>query len=151
MQFVVPQFIDVESKIIGPISARQFIIVLVTFGILYVEFTIFSFAFFIPIGLVTGSFGGALAFAKINGQMMHYFLLNLIQTLKQPRLKFWQRLEYVPQEKEKSTQNITPITVQKEQLTESRLAAMALMVDTGGAYASDDVRQRAKNPKPPIQ
>ncbi|KKS92044.1 MAG: hypothetical protein UV69_C0039G0006, partial [Parcubacteria group bacterium GW2011_GWE2_43_12] len=28
-QFVVPQFIDVEDKIIGPITVRQFIIIMV--------------------------------------------------------------------------------------------------------------------------
>jgi hypothetical protein len=29
-QFVVPQFIDVEDKIIGPISVRQFLTLMVT-------------------------------------------------------------------------------------------------------------------------
>src|SRR3989339_805610 len=111
MQFTVPQFIEVEAKIIGPISARQFIELLVT---------------------------GGLTFGNINGQTMHYFLLNLVQTLKKPRLKVWRRMEYmnITEQKEIVAE---PMAI-KEQFSQSHLASTALMVDTGGAYASEEIR-----------
>ena len=39
-QFVVPQFLDVETKIIGPVTMRQFLILLTT---LLIEFLIYRF------------------------------------------------------------------------------------------------------------
>ena len=101
MQFVVPQFIEVESKIIGPISARQFILLIISLGSMYVWFKLLPPLLFIPAIMLTGVVGGALAFGKVNGQMMHYFLLNLIQTLRRPRLKVWKRTEYVFREPKK--------------------------------------------------
>ena len=35
-RYNVPQFIDVEAKIIGPITARQFIIMLVACGLTFI-------------------------------------------------------------------------------------------------------------------
>lgn len=139
MQFVVPQFIEVEAKIIGPISARQFIIILLTIGLSFGWFQLFASPFlFIPTMFITLAIGGILAFAKVNGQSMHYFLLNLIQTLRRPRLKIWERMPYA---------EITELLVEEEkvverkaQATTSRLAEVSLMVDTGGAYQSDDER-----------
>ncbi|HLD21393.1 MAG TPA: PrgI family protein [Patescibacteria group bacterium] len=136
MQFVVPQFIDVEAKIIGPISARQFIILLITFGVCFLWYELFSMIVFAPVLFFTASIGGALAFGKVNGQLMHFFLLNLAQTLKRPRLKVWKRLPYVAQ-KTSLIQTSTAV-VQRKETTQSRLAAMSLMVDTGGAYISEE-------------
>ncbi len=139
MQFVVPQFIEVESKIIGPISARQFIELLVTFGFCYITYKITSPWIFIPSILIGGAIGITLAFVKVNGMPMHYFALNLTQTLRRPNLKLWQRVVYVEKKvtKEKKVEEVAP--VEKGPMNESRLAEMSLMVDTGGAYASQEV------------
>lgn len=136
MQFVVPQFIEVESKIIGPISARQFIIVVITLGISFIWYQFFSLIVFVPLLFITCSFGGALAFLKVNGQSMHYFLLNLTQTLKRPRLKVWMRSEYAEQ-KDRVVTSVIEAPMEKE-VTDSHLAAMSLMVDTGGAYQGEE-------------
>lgn len=137
MQFVVPQFIDVETKIIGPISARQFILVIIGGGLMFLEYRYLALAFAVVFMLLTGTFFGVVAFGKINGQAMHYFLLNLIDTLRRPRLKFWQRVLYSKEvEKDKEEQIVTPIP--KAPVTQSRLAAMSLMVDTGGAYKPEE-------------
>lgn len=138
--FVVPQFIDVESKIIGPISARQFVVIAVTLGLCYVWYRFFPAFLFIPLIFVTATLGGGLAFAKVNGQPLHYFLLNLIQTLRRPRLKLWFRTEIRKIEPPKEVVAEIPTKQDVGPVTESRLAAMSLMVDTGGAYQADEVR-----------
>ena len=46
-QFVVPQFIDVEDKIIGPITTRQFIIMLAAILMDFVAFKLLTFIFFL--------------------------------------------------------------------------------------------------------
>jgi len=141
MQFVVPQFIEVEAKIIGPISARQFIILMIVLAVDFVLYKLFPTFIFLPSIIVVTLFGFVLAFAKVNGQDMHYVLLNLIQTFRRPRARIWARTQYVEREEDDDSLPERPIYIPKPQVSESRLAAMSLMVDTGGTYVSDDVRQ----------
>ena len=88
-QFTVPQFIDVEDKIIGPITTRQFLIILTAFVISAVSYKIFDFSLFLVITIFVMSTAGIFAFLKINSMPFHYFILNFIQTLKKPKLRVW--------------------------------------------------------------
>ncbi len=136
-QFIVPQFIEVESKIIGPISGRQFVIMLAAAGLAYVEFSLFqSPIIFLPLVLMTLGIGGILAFVKINGQSMHYVLLNLFQTAKKPSIRVWRR--EVSREKQLKIDELKPqAPPPKVRATQSHLAEMALLVDTGGVYKGE--------------
>lgn len=140
-QFVVPQFIDVEDKIFGPITTRQFLILLVTAGLLFVAFKLFDLALFALVTAVLGGSALILAFAKINGQSFHYFLLNIGQTAKKPGLRIWS--------KELSTEElnyliklgITPVVEPKEQkkvVERNHIRDLSLLVNTGGFYRPDD-------------
>ena len=139
-QFVVPQFIDVEDKVIGPITVRQFVILLVGAGLIFVcykltDFTLFLLEFVVISGLTFG-----FAFIKINGRPVHYFMLNLIQTSRRPRVRIWQKFFSVAQLKEyiKTPIPEAPIaTVKKSKVRASRLAELSLIVDTGGVYQGE--------------
>ena len=96
-QFTVPQFIDVEDKIIGPITTRQFIIMLVAGLIIAALYKIFYFTLFLISSLGVILVFGTVAFVKINGRPFHYFILNFIQTVKRHSLRVWQRKE-IPQD-----------------------------------------------------
>lgn len=132
-QFVVPQFIDVESKIIGPITVRQFITFLFTGFIIFVEFRLFQFWIAAVLGVLTFGIGGMFAFAKINGRAFHFFLLSLLQTFQRPRLQVWDKTTVFERTK-KEKQVKREILPSKRPLTASRLAEISLIVDTGGAY-----------------
>ncbi len=43
-QFTVPQFIDVEDKIIGPLTVRQFLIMLTGFAVIGVSYKFADFS-----------------------------------------------------------------------------------------------------------
>lgn len=132
-QFIVPQFIDVETKIIGPISARQFIIILVAGIISFILYKLMTFfTFVIGCSIVLG-FAAALAFAKINGQMFHIFMLNLAQTLKKPRLRVWNKSEAseIIREEKKAGMRVL---AQKKIVSSSHLAEVSLLTSTGGIY-----------------
>src|SRR3989344_27556 len=90
-QYTVPQFIDVEDKIFGPITTRQFLILLVTGGVLFITYRLADLGLFIILGIIWGIIGGTLAFMRVNGQTVHYFLLNVIQTSKRPALRVWNK------------------------------------------------------------
>jgi len=139
-QFVVPQFIDAEDKILGPITARQFIILVVAFLIVFLEFRLLSFVTFLLTGIPTITIGGIFAFVKINGQPFHYFVLNIIQTFRKPRLRVWDKRMSDAELKE-FIQRVPPPPppkfVRKDPVSSSRLQELTLVVNTGGVYRPD--------------
>ena len=135
-QFTVPQFIDVEDKIIGPVTVRQFIILIVAGFFLFLEYKFSDLAFFIFIGIPTMLFFATLAFVRINGMPFHYFILNIIQTLKKPSIRIWARFPKTGsagQAVKKKTASPASQSF-KEPITRSRLSEISLVVDTGGIY-----------------
>lgn len=136
-QFTVPQFIDVENKIIGPLTVRQFLIILVAAIICAISYKIFDFTLFIFIGVLTIIIAGVFAFAKINGRPFHFFILNGIQTIRRPNLRVWNnRLNPLAPE-EITIAPIVQATEIKKAYKTSRLAELALIVDTKGRYKGE--------------
>jgi len=91
MQFQVPQFIDIEDKIIGPLTLKQFLymaggLMVLAFLWLYLELGLFIIVA-VPIVLLSL----ALAFYKINGRPFIYFLGALATYLTKPRLYLWKK------------------------------------------------------------
>ncbi|MDD2807431.1 MAG: PrgI family protein [Patescibacteria group bacterium] len=139
-QFVVPQFIDVEDKILGPITVRQFIIILVGGGIDFVAYKLSDFTLFLLQFVIVSLISFIVAFIKINGRPIHYFLLNVFQTVKRPKRRVWQKIFSTALLK--SYLNIKeirlpPTITTKNKVRASRLAEMSLIVDTGGVYQGE--------------
>lgn len=142
-QFIIPQFIDVEDKIFGPISVRQFAEMVIGGIILFIEFKVLPFVLFIIIGFVTLMIVILLAFMKVNGQPFHYFLINIIETLRRPNLKVWNKLDYEVQlvptpKKEKEKAKVRKEEIKKTPIPRSRLKEIALIVETGGVYKEEN-------------
>lgn len=140
-QFVVPQFIDVEDKILGPLTVRQFVILLIIFGIDFLIFKLADFALFLLAGIPLFAFGVVLAFIKVNGQPFHYYLLNLLQYLRHPKLKVWNK-ELADSELRElifaKPPPPPPPKIVKEALVASKLAELSLIVNTGGVYQPEE-------------
>jgi hypothetical protein len=136
-QFVVPQFIDVEDKIFGPITTRQFVIILVGALLLFIAFKLADTALFIFFLATIGSFTLILAFVKINGQAFHFFLLNIFQTLRRPSLRIWQKKfdnvelkDYIDSGKVSIPETVKEIP----HMSYNRIRDLSLVVNTGGYY-----------------
>lgn len=139
MQFVVPQFIDIEPKIIGPLTPRQFLILVVTGGAIFVAYKLSDFSLFIVEAVLILAIGGTLAFLRINGQPIHYFLLNISQTVKKPMLRIWRKdyvLVHELQLKEKRQVASPPVL--RKSLSIARLSNLSLLVDTGGMFREQE-------------
>ncbi|MFA6227396.1 MAG: PrgI family protein [Candidatus Paceibacterota bacterium] len=100
MQFQVPQFIEIEDKIFGPLTLKEFIYLAGGVGLsvviyLYISYKIIS----IPLILIVMAFSLALAFYKTNGKpfidtvesAFYYFLGN--------RLYIWKKVDKTPAER----------------------------------------------------
>ena len=142
MQFVVPQFINVESKILGPLTLRQLIILIVTFGLGFICFKLADFTLFIFEAIILLMIGGSLAFAKVNHRPIYSFLFDVSTTLKKPKLRVWRKESSPVLEKElkiKEELSIEQIDTRRKPLFRSKLSQIALLVDTGGRYEEEEL------------
>jgi len=91
MLFNVPQFIDIEDKIVGPFTAKQ----LGWFGIAGVLLLIFwgtlTFSTFIPVAVVIIGIFGALAFYRPYNQPLASFIMSGINYFTKPKIYVWKR------------------------------------------------------------
>lgn len=142
-QFIVPQFIDVEDKILGPITTRQFVLMLVCILITFLLYKFFSFWTFVGLGALNIGVFAIFAFAKINGRPIHFFLLNFLQTQKRARLRVWNREAYVYAVKFvselKEEKKVASAIAPREPISGSRLSDLTLVINTGGVYGGDEL------------
>lgn len=141
-QYVVPQFIDVEDKIIGPITVRQFLTMLAGVAIIAGAYQLlFKMANLVGAFVFTaiGVFLAVILFAfiKVNGRPFHLFLINLMQSVKTPHLRIWNNQFslriHLPAEPPRALATAT-----KQPITLTKLARLSLLVDTGGAFHEDE-------------
>ena len=89
MRFQVPQFIETETKIVGPFTLKQFLFVAGGISMIVVEYMILPGMFFVVLALLTGGFFAALAFLKINDQpFLNYFAYFLAYLFGAKRYQF---------------------------------------------------------------
>jgi PrgI family protein len=103
MRFEVPQFIEIEDKIFGPLTWRQFLYIGGGVGMGVVLFLTTSFLVFVIVGLPLALLAGALAFYPVNNRPFSYFLEAIVTYLKGTKLYLWQQKRDVVYK-----QNFTP-------------------------------------------
>ncbi len=91
MRFEVPQFIEVEDKIIGPLTWRQFVYLAGGGGILITLFLYAPFIIFALIGIPLGILAAALAFHRINNRPFISFLESVVDYFTGTKLYLWQK------------------------------------------------------------
>lgn len=134
MRYKVPQNIDMEDRIVGPLTMVQFVIVMVGGMLVYLTYTLFTPGTFwfaaIPIALVTLT----LAFVKVNDQPFPKFLAATVLFLVRPKNRVWQKedgvetLKIVHKDIPTAASMAGQSTVQR-----SQLESLSASLDTGGA------------------
>ncbi len=132
MQFQVPQFIEVEDKIFGSLTLKQFIYLAggaAGIFLLYVALPLFlAILLAIPIGL----FAAALAFYKMHGQPFIKVVENAFRYVTKNKIYTWKKIESPPKKPEPgktgpATEEELPFYVPK--LTKSKLSDLAWSLD----------------------
>lgn len=140
--FVVPQFIDVEAKILGPITLRQFVITLIGGFFVVMAYKFLTAGAFILTSMCVAGLVFLFGFFKINGRPFHLFLLNVLETLKRPGIRVW-RPKATTQVKQLANKGEIGSMKELERKSRqapnrSRLQELTLVVDTGGVYRGSD-------------
>lgn len=130
-QFQVPQFIDIEDRIIGPLTLKQFLYLAFAAALLFVFWFLFKFYIWIIVALPITALSLAFAFVKINDRpFIHFFLAAVLYFIK-PKLYIFSTMPAAPQPKaipEKPSEIAAPKTGEK--VTISKLKELALSLDT---------------------
>jgi hypothetical protein len=140
-QFVAPQFIDVEDRIIGPITTRQFIMAIVWGVILFLSYKIFDLSLLIPIALVDTMWLVIFGFIKINGRKFGDYIGSMMEAIRRPKVRVWSKQVMMSQlkEKEEDIDSVkTDFVPRKSMIEPKHLAELALIVDTGGRYEGEE-------------
>lgn len=102
MQFKVPQFIDVEDKLFGPFTFRQFVYLIGGAGIVFVLYKIFplwiGIFFIIPFAVLTF----LLVFYKINAKPFIFYLEAAFYYYVSSKLYIWKQRLIKPGSKDKT-------------------------------------------------
>lgn len=91
MRFEVPQFIEIEDKIIGPLTWKQFVYLAGGAGILVMFYLTLPFIVFVILGLPFGTLAASLAFHRVNNRPFSIFIESFVNYFTKGKLYLWRR------------------------------------------------------------
>lgn len=112
MQYQVPQFIEFEDKIFGPLTLKQFIYIAGGAAISFFAYALLPFFLGLVVIILVGGFCLALAFYKPDGHRPFIVMLeHALKYYSNSKLYIWKRIEKKPvaavkKEEEKVTTNL---------------------------------------------
>lgn len=130
-QYQVPQFINIEDRIIGPLTLKQFFYLLGAAGIIIVGWFFLYIVLFVLIAVPIAGLFIALAFATVNGRPFPTVFTGAINYYLKPRLYLWrqtqakQSTKSVPQPAKKGESLLGAVP----KLSESKLSDLAWSLD----------------------
>jgi hypothetical protein len=90
-----------EDKVIGPLTIKQFLYLLVGAFVIYILFRILNFFVFIILSIPVAAVSFALAFIRINQQPLASALKNFFRFVKKPDFYIWKKPESQKTKEEK--------------------------------------------------
>jgi hypothetical protein len=76
MRFQLPQFIETETKLVGPFTLKQFIWIAAGFALVYLAYLTFGFSvWFFLLAIIIGGIAAAMAYLKIDGLPLINYLI----------------------------------------------------------------------------
>lgn len=91
MRFEVPQFIEIEDKIFGPFTWKQFVYLAGGVGLAVVLLLTAPFIVFVLIGVPIGALAVLLAFYPVNNRPFSTFLESMVYFYKNSRVYHWRK------------------------------------------------------------
>lgn len=92
-QFHVPQFIDIEDKIFGPLTVKQFIYLGGGAAVIVIFYFSLPFFLVVPLGIPVALFASALAFYKVHSQPFVRVIGNAVTYVFRKKLYVWKKTE----------------------------------------------------------
>lgn len=131
MQSSVPQYIDIEDKIVGPFTWKHLGWLFGMSATLLFFYSKFDFQLFLIVGIPTAVLFLAFAFYKPGGMPMTLFVYHGIFFLFRPKISVWERPVQIsePTIVKQPESAIVQSESEKKEINESKLKALAAILD----------------------
>lgn len=151
MQFKVPQNIDMQDRVVGPLTLIQFLYLLVGGILIYFFFTTIAPVdptLFLILSTPVFLLSFSLAFLKVQDQPFGRFVVAFVFFLFRPKSRRWHKAGQDPEliitpDKPKKAAAVAHKTIDKSQLEQ-----LTQVLDTGGKMPADNRRSSSPEPEP---
>ncbi len=120
-QYQVPQFIEVEDKIFGPLTLKQFIYLAGAGGLALLCFTLLPLLLALPLAGLAGGIGAGFAFYKVNGRPLIVAAEHAFSYFLGNKLYLWKQREASSPQAQAKKVEADPTTLTVPRLSQSRL------------------------------
>lgn len=147
MAIKIPQNIDKEDKLVGPLTLKQFLYILGAGSVIFIihKYYVDGYLYFIEfiiISTLIAALAISLAFLKINGRPFIIFLGHVITYVFAPKIRFWvtdnktniaklKITDFKTKTQSKSNQNIDT--------EHGKVEKLARILDTGGKINAEEM------------
>lgn len=135
MKFQVPQFIEIEDKIFGPLTFKQFLYLGGGAGLIVILWTFLPRLIGLPLIAGAAALAGALAFYKVNSKPFAEFLEASIRYALGNKLYIWKKIpkKVSPKAAEDAAQEAVYIP----KISDSKLKDLAWSLDVHNINKTD--------------
>ena len=152
-QYKVPQNVESEDKLIGPLSMKQFIYALIGLGWGFLIWRVFLGAgtagipFMLVLIIPVSGFMFLIAFGRREEQSFENYLIALIRFNVMPRKRLWMKDDVVDRVIVATPKGPQPVLRTQEDMdaVRSKLSQLALVVDTRGHVKSESIQTSDPN------
>lgn len=130
MQYAVPQFTEVEDKLIGPLTLKQFLMVLGTGALVLFFWSVLGLSFFFFVfALPVAGIGLMLTFGKFNGRSFYTYLFPFLGFFASQKVLVFKREPGAVLDQRIEVRKITAKKEVVSESTGSRLKKLAYLLD----------------------
>jgi hypothetical protein len=131
MRYQVPQFIEVEDKIFGPLTLKQFIYLAGGAGLSFIIYRVLGSLLFaaLPIFIVMG-FSLLLAFYRINNKPFIYVVEAAFKYFFSSKLYIWKKNQTIKPQEAKEDEDVKQLaSVMVPKISDSKLKDLTWSLD----------------------
>jgi hypothetical protein len=131
MMYNVPQFIDTEDKIVGPLTAKQLGWLFGAGAIILVLWNLLDFGAFIITAILVLALFNAFAFYKPNGQSFLKFVISMVFFGFRPKIYIWKRDNQIKLTLKKSVAKKSELgeKIRKKALNQDKIQEISSLLD----------------------
>ncbi|MDP3661593.1 MAG: PrgI family protein [bacterium] len=126
MKYQTPQFIDIEDRLFGPLTVKQFVYLVGGAGLSFIAYRFLTFFIAILVIAPVVALSLALAFWKINGKPFVFILESAIRYYFSEKLYLWRKIPNAPRAENATKISDTPMM---PKLTEGKLKDLTWTLD----------------------
>lgn len=129
MLFNIPQFIDKEDKIVGPLTAKQLGWMFGAGGVMLLLWAALDTSAFIVASIPVIALFGALAFYRPNNMSLIAFIFSSVQFFFRPKMYIWKRVPDIIAAKKASHKKIKAISHEEKIVNTKKIEEISKLLD----------------------